>query len=166
MTESTRTTYSWYRTPVGFVTIAASARGITALGFGCIEVPGARRVASPATTAAANQVLEYLAGKRRAFDFPVDMQGGEFQLRVWDAVRSIAYGETLTASGVAQRLGMEGAHRSVGAAIKANPLALVVPDHRIVTPAGKPHGVGAAAERRAWLLRFEQLQVAKSGDAE
>lgn len=156
MTDST---YHWYRTPIGFLTIAADADGVSRIAFGCIDVPGAAKRPRQSTTDAAEEILEYLAGKRRDFDLPLSLSGTPFQKSVWEAVRAIPYAETLTASDLAARLGSPAAQRSVGAALRANPIALVIPDHRVVTAKGKPFGTGAEAARRAQLLRFEQSRI-------
>ena len=152
-------TYSWYRTPIGFVTIAADAEGICRVAFGCVEVPGAAKKPTRVTTGAADELLEYFAGKRRAFTFPVHVSGSDFQLAVWDALREVPYGEHVTAAELAGRMGTPESYRAVGAALRANPLALVIPDHRVLTAAGKPLGSGRDAERRGWLLFFEETHA-------
>ena len=158
----TETTYYWYRTPIGFLTIAADGVGITRVAFGCETVAGARKAATPATTEAANQVLEYLAGKRRTFHIPTHVTATEFQLRVWDALRQVPFGQSVTATSLAESIGAPESFRAVGSAAKANPLAILIPDHRILTAAGRATGSGKEAERREWLLRFERSQVQES----
>ena len=153
-------TYSWYRTPVGFVTIAADGEAVTRVAFGCVEVAGARKAPTRVTTAAADQLLEYFAGRRRAFDFPIRPAGTAYQLSVWNALRAVPYAEHVTAAELASRMGAPESFRAVGTAIKANPLAIVIPDHRVLTAAGKPLGSGRDAERRGWLLFFEETRVA------
>ena len=155
----TETTYAWYRTPIGFVTIAACEEGVTRVVFGCEEVPGARKVAKGLTTRAATQILEYFARKREAFDVPVCLEGSAFRLQVWEALREIPYGESETATSLAAKLGCPSSAKTVGAAIRENPLAIIIPDHRIVTAAGRAWGSTADAKRREWLLYFEQNRV-------
>ena len=156
-------TYSWYRTPIGFVTIAADETSVTRVQFGCVEVAGARKAPTRLTTGAADELLEYFAGKRRAFDFPVKPAGTPYQQTVWAALRAIPYGEHLTAAQLATRMGTPDSYRAVGAALRANPLAIVIPDHRVLTAAGKPLGTGRDAERRGWLLFFEETKAGASG---
>ena len=152
-------TYSWYRTPIGFVTIAADAVGICRVAFGCVDVPGAKKGPTRVTTDAADELLEYFAGKRREFGFAVHPQGSPFQLAVWEALREVPYGRHVTAAELAEHMGAPESYRAVGAALRANPLSLVVPDHRVLTAAGKPLGTGRDAERRGWLLFFEETHA-------
>ena len=141
---------------MGFVTIAANDAGITRVAFGCERIPGAENVSCSLTTAAAGQILEYFARKRTSFDLPVSLDASEFRLAVWEAVRAIPYGESATAAMIAERIGQPGAQRAVGGAIRANPLALIIPDHRVVTASGRAWGDTASANRRTKLLSFEQ----------
>ena len=156
MTEST---YSWYRTPIGFVTIAADEAGVTRVVFGCEDIPGARKVAKGRTTVAATQLLEYFSGKRHDFDLPLHLEGSEFRLAVWQAVRDIPYGSSETPTSLAEKLGVPGSAKAVGAAIRENPLAIIIPDHRVVTASGRARGDTASAKRREWLLIFEEAQL-------
>ena len=123
-------TYFTYLTPHGPVTLRATARGIAELAFEQTEFPGMRQ-ASALTNQAATELQEYLAGKRREFDVPLDLQGSAFQKAVWTEVAAIAYGETRTAAEIAKALGKPGSHRSVGTAIRACRLVPFIPAHRI-----------------------------------
>ena len=155
----TETTYNWYRTPIGFVTIAADEAGLTRVLFGCQDIPGARRIPRALTTQATTQMLEYFAGKRTSFDLPLHLEGSEFRLRVWEALQNIPYGCTETATSLAEKLGCPTSTKTVGAAIRENPLAIIIPDHRVITAAGRARGATADAKRREWLLHFEQTRV-------
>ena len=153
-------TYNWYRTPIGIVTIAGSPAGITKIAFGCVDGPGAEKVARIHTTRVADQLLEYFAGKRTLFTFPQTPAGSEFQRKVWDAVRELPYGTAVTATELAEMMGCPASYKAVGAAIKANPLAICVPTHRIVSATGKPLGANTPEQQRnGWLLTFEQKQT-------
>ncbi len=85
------------------------------------------------TNRCANELLEYLSGKRRVFDLPLAMGGTPFEQAVWKAVEAIPYGQTCTCTDIALRIGQPGCHRQVGRAAAACPLAPVVPTHRIET---------------------------------
>ena len=122
-------TYYAYRTPHGPVTIRARENGIANVAFGDAEMEGERRP-SELTNRAATELLEYFAGKRRGFDLPLAPEGSDFQRAVWGGVLCIPYGETLTASQLARAIGRPGSHRATGAAVRRNPLAVLVPDHR------------------------------------
>lgn len=124
-------TYFTYPTPHGPVTILASKRGICEIAFDKVDFDG-RNAASAIANLAANELQEYLAGKRKRFDVPLDLRGSAFQKAVWTEVAAIGYGETRTAADVAEAIGKPGAHRSVGTAARANKLAPFIPTHRIV----------------------------------
>ena len=146
-------THYVYWTPHGPVTIAADERGVTRVVFGDVALPGERRP-SALTSRAANQLLAYLAGKRRTFDVPLAPDGTPFQLAVWRELERIPFGETLTTADVAALLGKPESYRAVGSAVHKNPLAVLVPDHRIVGAGGTP--IGAHAKLRGALLALER----------
>ena len=125
-----RTNYFTYSTPHGPITIVATKRGVCGLTLLQEEFPGERR-ASEFTNRAATQIQEYLAGRRRVFEVPLDLPGSAFQKAVWAEVCAIPYGQTRTAAEIADMIGKPGAHRSVGMAVKRNPVAIIVPAHRI-----------------------------------
>ena len=105
---------------------------------------------------AVTQILEYLEGKRTRFDVPLDLRGTDFQVAVWNGLLSIPYGETRTYQDLARQLGRPRAVRAVGAANGANPLALVVPCHRVVASGGRLGGYGGGLELKARLLAMER----------
>ena len=150
--------YFAYRTPYGPVTIRTSERGVTHVAFGDVALSGERHPSTLAT-AAANQLLEYFAGKRTGFDVPLDPAGSAFQRAVWDELARIPYGQARTTSDVAELIGKPGSHRAVGAAVKKNPLAILVPDHRIVGSNGRPAGADATARLKGALLDMERNRL-------
>lgn len=112
-------------------------------------VPGA-----PLLDRVAEQLREYLAGQRRTFDLPLDLRGTPFQRAVWAAIARIPYGQVMTYAGVAAAVGRPGAARAVGAACGANPVAVVVPCHRVVAADGLG-GYGGWLELKRRLLALE-----------
>ena len=142
-----QSTYYTYRTAHGPITIRATGRGIAEIAFAQVKLEG---TCSPSdiTNAAATQIQEYLAGKRRAFDVPVDAKGSPFQQTVWAEVCAVPYGQTRTAADIAAALGKPGAHRSVGTAIKQCKVAPLVPTHRVLSP--------SATGKQAKILRALQ----------
>lgn len=102
------------------------------------------------------QIQEYLEGKRTEFDLPLDLRGTAFQLAVWTALREIPYGETRSYAAVARSVGRPSAVRAVGAANGANPLALVVPCHRVIASDGKLGGYAGGLELKGRLLAMER----------
>jgi len=146
-----QSTYYTYTTPHGPITLRATERGIAQVVFGNIDLEGTRKP-SALTNEASTQLLEYFAGKRTAFDVPLDIVGSSFQREVWTEVCAIPYGETITAAQLADRLGKPGAHRSVGTALKRNPVPVLVPTHRIEAPGA----TGSQAKIFRALVALEQ----------
>jgi len=107
-------------------------------------------------------VRAYLDGDVGALDdVPVDLWGTPFQLEVWAALRSIPTGETASYRDIARFIGAPSAARAVGAANGANPVAIVVPCHRVVRADGDIGGYGGGIERKRWLLEHEQAAAAR-----
>jgi O-6-methylguanine DNA methyltransferase len=134
---------------------AASGRGLR--GWLRRQLPDARCVDGFAPNRAAiAQVLEYLEGKRVVFELPLDLRGTPFQRAVWEALLAIPYGETRSYADVAEAVGQPAAVRAVGAANGANPIALVVPCHRVIASDGRLGGYGGGLRLKAKLLAMER----------
>jgi len=103
----------------------------------------------------ARELEEYFAGERRAFDLPVDARGSAFDRRVWDALREIPYGQTMSYGDVAQRIGETGAARAVGRACALNPVPILVPCHRLVGAGGRLTGYAGGLDAKRKLLALE-----------
>ena len=103
----------------------------------------------------ARQVAEYLAGRRQCFELPLAPEGTDFQRRVWIEIARIPYGETLTYAQLAARAGAPGSARAAGAATGRNPLAILVPCHRVVGSDGSLTGYAGGLERKSRLLEIE-----------
>lgn len=102
------------------------------------------------------QLGEYFAGKRKAFDLPIAFpKASEFRTRVWQYLSTIPYGETRTYAQAAESAGLASAMRAAGGVVGANPLAIVVPCHRIIGAHGSLTGFGGGLERKIFLLRLE-----------
>ncbi|NSC24961.1 methylated-DNA--[protein]-cysteine S-methyltransferase [Streptomyces albus subsp. chlorinus] len=102
------------------------------------------------------QLGEYFAGDRKEFTVPLAPEGTAFQHTVWEALRTIPYGETLSYGQLAERIGRPGAARAVGLANGRNPLSIVVPCHRVIGSTGQLTGYGGGIERKRHLLDFER----------
>lgn len=99
----------------------------------------------------------YFAGSSADLgDLPLDMRGAGFETRVWAALRTIAVGETTSYGAIAKALGSAGASRAVGAANGANPIAIIVPCHRVIGSSGALTGYGGGLDRKTWLLNHER----------
>lgn len=104
---------------------------------------------------AACQIDEFCEGRLREFELPCEMRGTEFQKSVWRILMEIPYGETLTYKDVAKLIGRPKAVRAVAAACGANPLALIIPCHRVVASNGTPGGYTGGLDKKLSLLQHE-----------
>ncbi|SHF81885.1 methylated-DNA--[protein]-cysteine S-methyltransferase [Geodermatophilus nigrescens] len=111
-----------------------------------------------ALAAVTGQLGEYLAGAREAFDLPLRPLGSGFELAVWDELTRIPYGRTTTYGAVARAVGQPGGAQAVGLACGRNPLAIVVPCHRVVGADGGLVGFGGGLARKRFLLDLEQRE--------
>jgi methylated-DNA-[protein]-cysteine S-methyltransferase len=105
--------------------------------------------------AASDQFAAYFAGKLTAFTLRLAPRGTAFQLRVWELLRPIPFGTTVSYGELARRLGQPGASRAIGAANACNPISIIVPCHRIIGSDGALTGYAAGIERKKWLLDHE-----------
>jgi methylated-DNA-[protein]-cysteine S-methyltransferase len=111
---------------------------------------------------AVDQLEAYFAGKRTDFDVELNLVGSEFQRRVWQALLTIPYGETRSYGQVAEQIGAAGAARAVGLANGHNPIAIIVPCHRVIGANGSLTGYGGGLDRKRSLLEMEK--TVKSGN--
>ena len=135
--------------------VAAGPEGITAIQFGG-SLAGERDDAHPLLAEAVRQLRAYFAGELREFQLPLDLTGTEFQKRVWRELLKIPYGETRSYAQLAEALESPNAVRAVGAANGANPIAIVVPCHRVIGAGGKLVGYGGGLELKRRLLDLER----------
>jgi methylated-DNA-[protein]-cysteine S-methyltransferase len=153
--------YSLIESPVGPLLLGVSDDGLAWLGFHRGKFPGGRFAAAewtPSETklkAWTRELKEYFAGKRREFDLPIDLHGTEFQVRCWRELLKIPYGETITYAELSQRVGSQNGFRAVGAANGANPVAVVVPCHRVVASDLTLGGYGGGLPAKELLLKLE-----------
>jgi methylated-DNA-[protein]-cysteine S-methyltransferase len=159
-------TYVIPESPVGMLTLAADDDGrLSRLEFG--EWSPQVRAAEVVHVAEADGVIaetlrqldEYFAGTRREFDVPLAPRGTPFQLAVWDALRTIPYGETTSYGEIARSVGRPNAVRAVGQANGRNPIAIIVPCHRVIGSDRSLTGYGGGMERKEYLLRLEGASV-------
>jgi methylated-DNA-[protein]-cysteine S-methyltransferase len=109
---------------------------------------------------AARQIDQYLAGRRRDFELPLDARGSAFAQRAWRELCALRYGERVGYAALAGRLGLDAGHaRAVGRAVGANPLLLLVPCHRVVGSDGAPRGYAGGVARKLALLELESSRL-------
>ena len=111
---------------------------------------------------AATQLREWFEGKRTEFDLKLSPQGTPFQRRVWEALQEVPFGETVSYLEIAARAGNARAARPAGQAIGRNPIAIIVPCHRVIGSNGSLTGYGGGMERKVWLLEHEQKVAERS----
>jgi methylated-DNA-[protein]-cysteine S-methyltransferase len=117
--------------------------------------------AHPMLVEAERQLQEYFSGARTRFTVPLDIAGTPFQRQVWEALRSIPYGETRSYAEIADQIGSPRAVRAVGAANGRNPVSIVAPCHRVIGSGGQLTGFAGGLEVKARLLAFEQRTSAR-----
>jgi methylated-DNA-[protein]-cysteine S-methyltransferase len=142
-------------TPFGPIRLRADAVGLRELAFVDDTAPAAPAPAG--LLAEAREQLEaYFAGERTAFELPLAPVGTAFHARVWALVSAIGHGETATYGELAARLGIPTAARAVGAANGRNPIAIVIPCHRVIGASGALTGYAYGVDRKAGLLALER----------
>lgn len=158
--------------PVGPLFLAASQKGLVALEFDK-RLPGQQTIRpNPRDLRAESNMLrfeespgalsvyvdelgEYFSGQRREFSFPLDLRGTEFQLACWRALLAIPFGETRTYADIARAVGRPQGFRAVGMANNRNPVAIVVPCHRVIASDGTLCGYGGGLDTKRLLLELE-----------
>ncbi|MSQ42044.1 MAG: methylated-DNA--[protein]-cysteine S-methyltransferase [Dehalococcoidia bacterium] len=169
--------YRIIASPLGPLLLAASAAGLERVAFvadaragaACAERLAAGTAAAarrdPALAAAAAQLAQYFAGERTRFALPLAPSGTPFQRAVRAALVAVPHRATTSYDAVARAIGRPGAARAVGGALGRNPLAVVVPCHRVVGALGALRGYAGGVERKAWLLALERAGAAAGGGA-
>lgn len=155
---STPLAVSLVASPVGALRLVATTTALVAVGFSD-ERAAPRSVRHPVLQQAERELSEYFAGKRRRFDVPLSPRGTPFQTQVWRALRAIPYGETTSYSALARDVGRPGAARAVGTANGSNPLAIIVPCHRVIAADGTLAGYAGGLRPKRWLLEHEARVV-------
>jgi len=151
------TTYLTVGSPIGPLTLLADDGALTGVGMDAPVPDRTWRMDRGAVAAAAEQLDAYFAGDLRCFDLTLRPTGTTFQRAVWEQLRQIPYGEVVAYGEIARRLGRPSASRAVGAANGRNPLAVVVPCHRVIGADGSLTGYGGGLWRKRWLLAHEGM---------
>jgi O-6-methylguanine DNA methyltransferase len=147
-----------YDSPIGPLTLVASERGLVALEFGkkkrkdCVDDP--KRLAPYR-----KQLDQYFAGKRQEFTVALDIRGTDFQKRCWQELLKIPYGQTRSYRQIAEAVGNRNALRAVGLANGQNPIAIIVPCHRVIASDGTLCGYGGGLHVKEELLRLEGARL-------
>jgi methylated-DNA-[protein]-cysteine S-methyltransferase len=135
--------------------LAVSERGLVALEFDRGEMAAGWTESQEKTISYSRQLEEYFSGRRRHFDLPLDLRGTEFQKRCWRELLKIPYGETRSYAEIARAIGNPSAVRAVGLANGQNPIAIIVPCHRVIGSDGSLTGYGGGLDVKRRLLELE-----------
>ena len=146
--------YAIMDSPLGSLTIASSERGLVSVQFG-LNMPADGLIDDAANREVVEQLQKYFERKRTHFDLPLDLQGTPFQLAVWNELLKIPYGSTCSYIDIARSLGRPGAARAVGMANHENPIAVVIPCHRVVGSDGSLTGYAGGLHLKQQLLGIE-----------
>ncbi|HEY6448342.1 MAG TPA: bifunctional DNA-binding transcriptional regulator/O6-methylguanine-DNA methyltransferase Ada [Acidobacteriaceae bacterium] len=159
--------------PLGRILIAATTRGLCSVILGGsdafllrelrVQFPAAEIAADASLGAMLSQVLTQFTDHPAALDLPLDLRATAFQMRVWEALRRIPRGETRSYAQLAQSLGQPTAVRAVARACATNPVAVVIPCHRIIGSNGKTTGYRWGMERKDQLLAIEKAERVETG---
>jgi len=162
-TCDTQTCYVWMESPVGKLLLVADEDGLIEIAFAegrttPIVHPewtcGGALLGEPV-----RQLEAFFGGELRDFDLPLKPRGTPFQQRVWKLLREIPFGETISYGELARRAGNPAASRAVGLANGSNPIAIVIPCHRVIGSNGKLTGYGGGLQNKRWLIDFERSQL-------
>ena len=147
------TAYAFYESPFGLLKIGVANGKVILIGM----VPKADTVSQPTPLSAEvyRQLQEYFSGKRTVFTIPYAFQGTSFQQAVWAQIAKIPYGRTVTYKDIAQAIGKPRAFQATGRAVGANPLAILIPCHRVVGSNGEMTGYAYGLEMKKTLLDLE-----------
>ena len=151
--------YTSVDSPIGELLLLSDGRALRGVhmqeGRSPIAPPPGSEPSTEPFSEATVQLAEYFSGQRTVFDLPLVMDGTPFQQRVWGALQDIPYGTTISYGELARRVGQPTASRAVGLANGRNPIAIVVPCHRVIGADGTLTGYGGGLERKQFLLNLE-----------
>ena len=148
--------YTYLTTEMGLVKITGNESAVTHVDF--VAERDQPENETPVLKKAREQLQEYFSGKRTEFDFPLAPKGTPFQQQVWRQLLTIPYGKTVCYQDIAKGIGNPRGTQAVGAANGKNPIAIVVPCHRVIGKNGKLTGYAGGLDKKAWLLALEQGQ--------
>lgn len=149
--------YDVMETPMGELYLVADEAGLCQLDFSTEGVPHLEWQHAPQRLAEARaQMTAYFKGELQQFDLPLAPRGTEFQRRVWRELCAIPFAETISYGELARRIGRPSASRAVGAANGQNPIAIIIPCHRVIGANGKLTGYAGGLDRKAFLLAHER----------
>lgn len=151
----------FYDSPIGRLGLMGEGDKLISLALPYHPVPMIMERETPVLREAKYQLEAYFAGELRTFDLPLHLEGTPFQRKVWEQLRQIPYGQIISYGELARRIGQPGASRAVGGANRRNPIAVIVPCHRVIAADGSLGGYSGnctgSAEIKRTLLKLEGL---------
>ncbi len=153
--------FSQIESPIGVLTLFSNENALTQLNWGSVDITKhinqnkSIQLETDLLAMARQEIIEYFKGHRTEFTLPLEPVGTPFQVKVWNALKTIPYGETLSYQELARLIGNPKACRAVGGANKKNPIGLIIPCHRVIGASGKLTGFAGGIDVKSKLLKLE-----------
>lgn len=150
---------TYFKSPVGILLITGNQAGIASIEYinEDIDINAQKQEVNQSLKTCCDQLEQYFLGKRKEFSFELQIHGTEFQEKVWNELRKIPYGKTVSYRDIATAVGDQKAVRAVGGANGRNKIAIVIPCHRVIGLSGKLTGYAGGLDRKEWLLKHEGI---------
>jgi methylated-DNA-[protein]-cysteine S-methyltransferase len=146
----------YHNSPVGLLEITADETAVTGIYFADTDRKRDEENTSRMLKECIKQLTEYFSGKRKVFEIKVNPAGTSFQKSIWNELLKIPYGETVSYSEIAERIGNPKSVRAVGLANGSNPVSIIIPCHRVIGKNGSLVGYGGGIENKRYLLELEK----------
>lgn len=150
----------YIQSPIGCLRVSGSEKWVQAVEF-CDKPEAEAGPVPDCLRLACRQLQEYFQGQRQKFEVPLSLRGTPFQKRVWAALRKVPFGRTVSYGGIARAIGRPYSGRAVGGANHHNPVAIIVPCHRVIGHNGRLVGYGGGLWRKQWLLDHERKALGR-----
>ncbi|MDA8792141.1 methylated-DNA--[protein]-cysteine S-methyltransferase [Bacteriovoracaceae bacterium] len=163
--------YLIMKTPVGELTLFASDTGVASLLWENFDTKkiikryNSEMVEHDILLQAKSELKKYFAGNLKNFKIPLDLEGTPFQLKVWQELKKIPYGKTMSYKELATKVGNPNASRAVGGANGKNPVGVIIPCHRVIGASGKLTGFAGGVVVKSKLLKIEKKYITLSNDS-
>lgn len=148
---------AYYPSPIGPLEVSGTSEGIVSVAFVKRRLPNDRNLPE-SVKEGIRQLDEYFKGARKNFSLKLLLQGTPFQKRVWERLKKIPHGKLASYGDVARAIGKPNAYRAVGNANNKNPIAIIIPCHRVIGSDGNLVGYGSGLWRKEWLLKHEKRE--------
>ena len=149
--------YGYYESPIGKIKIEVEGRSVIGVYF---SDESSEENRNELVDECKKQLEEYFNGKRKSFDLNIKfVKGTEFQLKVWNALKEIPYGEKVTYKYIAEKINNPKAIRAVGGANNKNPISIIIPCHRVIGVNGKMVGYAEGIDKKEFLLKLEKENI-------